>query len=137
MNRIRVRAWWIRPFYNDAMKVMAVRSMGVMKMHESYADFFLELVSETEDGGATYRVYGNMGQPIQFRALEVVGVPARDLPFGRIMMAGDTHTLWRVARSIEDSSVGNQLMWLLVADRRADTEPADVPPQTTCQHASP
>ena len=127
MNKIRIRAWWVRPFYNKDMKVMALRSMGRSKMAEVYADVFLELVSEGADGAGTYRVFGDGGRPLQLRGLEVAGVPPRDLPFGRLMLAGDSYTLWRVARSVEDNGAGDQLVWSLIPDRRAETEPADLP----------
>jgi hypothetical protein len=128
VNKIRIRAWWVRPFYNPAMKVMALRSSGAQKMHEFYADFFMEPVSDAPDGGGTYRVIGSSGQPLQLRGLEVLGVPARDLPHGRVMMAGDKYTLWRVARSVEDNGTGDQLVWTLVPDRRDDLEPSWIDP---------
>ena len=79
------------------------------------------------DGAETYRVFGDSGRPLQLRGLEIAGVPARDLPFGRLMLAGDSYTLWRVARSVEDSGAGDQLVWSLIPDRRAETEPVDLP----------
>lgn len=127
MNKIRVRAWWVRPFYNEAMKVMASRSLGRSRMAEVYADFFFEPIGEGDDGAGTYRVFGNSGHPLQLRGLEIAGVASRDLPFGRIMMAGDSYTLWRVTRSVEDNGAGDQLVWSLVPDRRPETEPADLP----------
>lgn len=131
VNKIRIRAWWVRPFYNPALKVMALRSSGQSKMHDHYADFYLELIHETGGGDATYSVYGNGGLPLQQRGLEAAGVPARDLYHGRVMMAGDRHTLWRVARSVEDNTMGDQLNWFLERDHRDDLEASWVDPPTT------
>lgn len=131
MNKVRIRAWWVAPSYNPGIKIMGMRSMGQQRMHEFYADVQLELIEEAGDGSATYRVFGGSGQPLQGRGLEVAGVPARDLHNGRIMLAGDRHTLWTVARSYEDHATGDQLNWLLVRDTRSDMEPSWVDPPNT------
>ena len=42
-------------------------------------------------------------------------VTSRELPFGRLMWAGDRYTLWRVTRTVEDVSMNGQIVWTLAA----------------------
>ena len=106
------------------MKVMSLRGKGSSRMNEFYADFFLEPMSESADGGGTYRVFGNSGQPLGASGLAIV-VTSRELPFGRLMLAGDRYTLWRVTRTVEDVNMNGQIVWTLARDNRADTDPDD------------
>ena len=68
MNKIRTKAWFVASSYNPAMTVMSLRSRAMMKTHEFHADVYLEPDTDGPDGGGTYRVYGNSGQPLQQRS---------------------------------------------------------------------
>ena len=128
LSKIIVAAWWVAPFYNSAMTVRALRSTAQSRAHEYGPDFYLELLYETQDGGAAYRVFGDSRLPLRARGLAVAKIDARQLCDGRVIFAGDKQALWRITRSVEDANMGDQLLWLLAPDRRADTDPANLPP---------
>lgn len=126
MSKILVPGWWARSFDGPDMKVIAMRSSGALKMRSTNPDFFLELLYETQEGAAAYKVFTGMMTPMSFLELQNNEIMFRELSRGRVMMGG-SHVMWEVVRSVEDANLGGQLIWLLAADRRGDWEPATKP----------
>jgi len=124
MSKVLVPAWWARPFDAPGMKVMAIRSDGISQMRKIPAPFILELMYETQDGGAAYKVFDEDGNPLTFDALQNMELVFRELHRGRVMMGG-SHMLWQIVRSVQDLNLGGQLVWLLSHDTRKDIDPAN------------
>jgi len=119
-----IPAWWARPFDGPDMKVMAIRSQGVQQMRGA-PQFILELLYETGQGGAAYKVFdASTAEPLTFEALRDMEFVFRELHRGRIMMGG-SHMLWQIVRSVQDINLGGQLVWLLERDTRDDWDPAN------------
>lgn len=122
--KISIPAWWARPFDSPDMKVVAIRSQGIQEMRRA-PPFILELIYETGQGGAAYKVYdASTGEPLTFEALRDMEFIFRELHRGRIMMGG-SHMLWQIVRSVQDMNLGGQLVWLLERDLRHDWDPAN------------
>ena len=128
MSKVLVPTWWVPPFDSPEMKVVAMRNTGAHKMHTTDPDYFLELLYETQDGGAAYKVFGRRMAPMTFEHLKVQDLVLRELARGRVMMDG-SHALWQVVRSVADANLGGQLIWLLGADRRDDWDSLNPPEQ--------
>lgn len=124
MAKVMVPAWWAKPFDAAEMTVRAIRSEGIAQMRKR-PQFILELMYETQNGGAAYKVFDGAGAaPLTFDALRDMEVVFRELHRGRIMMGG-SHMLWHIVRSVQDINLGGQLVWLLNPDTRKDSDPAN------------